>query len=211
MKAAKTPQAKIATILLNRKVLAALFIVIGLALIFFFGSRAFRAYRELQYIREQGLDRGVASVEAIRGWMPIRYVSVAYAVPEEYIFDYLGIPFTERSSNDTLGHLNRVYRFGDSGPGEPAIVDRVAEAILAYRENPVATGLDDIRPWMTIRYVANSTGVPEAYLLEQLGLDAGHNHPVMPLHDLADVTRYKGGPRGLIEAIKMALARYEGE
>lgn len=205
-----TLKEKMIKTLSNRTVLAALFIIIGLVVTIFFGTRAFHSYRQIQYIREQGLDRGVASVDAIRGWMTIRYVSVAYAVPEEYIFDQLNIPYTERNSNDILGRLNRKYESEQPENGaEPVIVDKVAQAILDYRENPVATGLTDIRPWMTVRYIANSTGVPEDYLLQQLGLDASHNHPVMPLRDLADVTHYEGGPRRLIETIETALANYE--
>lgn len=205
-----TLKEKMIKTLSNRTVLAALFIIVGLVVTIFFGTRAFHSYRQIQYIREQGLDRGVASVDAIRGWMTIRYVSVAYAVPEEYIFDRLNIPYTERNSNDILGRLNRKYESEQPKDGaEPVIVDKVAQAILDYRENPVATGLTDIRPWMTVRYIANSTGVPEDYLFQQLGLDASHNHPMMPLHDLADVTHYEGGPRRLIETIETALANYE--
>ncbi len=201
---------KVVKTLSNRKVLAALFIAIGLAITIFFGLRAIQSYRQLQYIHEQGLNRGVASVDAIRGWMTFRYVSVAYAVPEEYIFDQLDIPYTDRNSNDTLGHLNKIYQFERPTKGEePDIVAKVAQAILAYRENPVATGLTDIRPWMTIRYIANSTSVPETYILQQLNLGEGPNQPVMPLHELADATAYEGGPRQLTETIEAILANYE--
>jgi hypothetical protein len=196
----------------SRRFWATLLVVIGLAITIIYGIRSVRSFRQLQYIREQGLDRGVASVEAIQPWMPIRYVSVAYGVPEEYIFAQLDIPFDRRSSNDTLGGLNRRYQLGWSEESNrPAIIDQVAEAIEAYQENPVATGLRDIRPWMTIRYIANSTGVPEAYLLEQLGIESDDNNVFRPLDDLAHHTRYEGGPRGLGDAIKAVLAKYEAE
>ncbi len=199
-------------ILLKRQTLAIALMAIGLCVTIFYGMRAVKSYRQLQFIREQGLDRGVASIEAIRPWMTVRYVSVAYAVPEEYIFAQLDISFNRRNSNDTLGHLNRMYQLGKSAKGDyPVIVDTVANAILDYRENPVVTGLDDIRPWMTIRYIANSTGVSEEYLLEQLGLGAEDDYVARPLDHLADLTDYEGGRRGLIEAIKAALAQYEGE
>ncbi len=207
-----TLKEKMVKTLSNRNVLAALFIIVGLVVTIFFGSRALQSYRQLQYIREQGLDRGVASVNAIRGWMTIRYVSVAYAVPEEYIFDQLDIPYTERNSNDILGRLNRAYQFEKPEKGtEPEIVAKVARAILDYQKNPVATGLTDIRPWMTVRYIANSTGVPEDYLLQQLGIDSSDNHPVMPLPDLADVTHFEGGPHRLIDTLETALVNYEDE
>ena len=80
--------------------------------------------------------------------MTVRYVSVAYAVPQEYIFAELEIPFNRRNSQDTLGHLTRAY-FGRPKSNErrdPILVKQIGEIILAYRENPVVTGLNDIRP-----------------------------------------------------------------
>jgi hypothetical protein len=191
--------------------LAAVLIVLGLVLVILYGARSLRSFREFQYIRAQGLDRGVANVDAIQPWMPIRYVAVAYAVPEEYIFAQLGIPYDRRNSNATLGRLNHEYGLGESpGEGQPLIVARVAEAIAAYQADPVVTGLDDVRPWMTIRYIANSTGAPEEYLLEQIGVGPEGDHAVMPLDRLAEVIRFQGGPRGLADAIQAALRRYEG-
>ena len=198
--------------LLNPYTLALLLIALGLALVVMYGARSLHSYREFQYIRAQGLDRGTASVEAIQPWMPIRYVAVAYAVPEEYIFAQLGIPYDRRNSNTTLGRLNREYNLNGSADGDhPVIVDRVAAAIEAYRANPVVTGLDDVRPWMTIRYIANSTGVPESYLLEQIGVGPEGDHAVMPLDRLAEITHFQDGPRGLTVAIRGALRQYEGE
>jgi hypothetical protein len=187
-------------------------ILIGLIVVVLFGIRTARSFRTLQYIREEGLDRGIASVEAIRPWMTVRYVSVAYGVPQEYMFAELEIPFDRRSSNDTLRHLTRMYDLGGSDQGNyPAIVDKVATAVLAYQAHPVVTGLNDIRPWMTLYYIANSTGVAEAYLLEELGLTAEDNNLYKPLDELAGAERYPGGPRGLIEALKTALEQYEAE
>jgi len=47
-------------------------IAIGLAITGFFGVRSVRSFRELRYIREQGLDNGSANTTAIRPWMTIR-------------------------------------------------------------------------------------------------------------------------------------------
>ena len=199
-------------ILSNRKIVGIALVVIGLVVVVFFGIRAVRSFRTLQYIQEQGLDRGAASVEAIRPWMTIRYVSVAYGVPQEYMFAELEIPFNQRNSDDTLAQLNRAYAWGQSGQGQyPAIIDKVAAAILAYQANPVATGLEDVRPWMTIHYISNSTGAPEAYLLEQLGLSADDNNVYKPIYELADSVGYEGGRRALVDALKTALQQYEAE
>jgi hypothetical protein len=61
---------------------------------------------------------------------------------------------------------------------------------------------------MTIRYIANSTGVPEAYLLERTGLADEPDASVRPLGELADALRLDGGPRTLDEAIRAALDEY---
>ena len=159
--------------LLQWRTLAILLIVVGLVIISLYGLRSLRSYREFQYIRAEGLDRGTARIDAIRSWMTVRYVGVAYAVPEEYIFAQLEIPYNRRNSHATLGELNDEYEMGKSPNGEyPQIIDRVAQAISDYRANPVPTGLREIRPWMTLRYIASSTGIPQEYLIETLGLTA---------------------------------------
>jgi hypothetical protein len=196
--------------------LALLLIVVGLAITLLFGTRALHAYREIQYIRAEGLDRGDASVTAIRPWMTIRYVAVAYAVPEEYIFAHLAIPYNRRNSNAILGRLNDAYALGTSPNGDyPLVVDRVAQAILAYRADPVATGLREIRPWMTLRYIANSTGVPESYLLEKLGLNAEQaaaiDATVRPLDELGPELHLPGGPEAFFDRIREAIDSYEAE
>ena len=89
---------RIRQLLSNRQFLATAFIVIGLLVIGIYAMRSYRSYQQWQYIREQGLDRGVASIDAIAPWMTVRYVSVAYAVPEEYVFAELDIPFNRRNS-----------------------------------------------------------------------------------------------------------------
>jgi hypothetical protein len=88
------------------RTLALFLIVIGLVVMVNYGVRSVRAYREFQYIRATGLDRGTARIEAIRPWMTVRYVGVAYAVPEGYIFAHLQIAYNRRNSHATLGELN---------------------------------------------------------------------------------------------------------
>lgn len=186
------------------------FLALGLLLMLVFGMRSFSSFNEMRYVREQGLDRGTASVEAIRGWMTVGYVAVAYAVPEEYLFNYLGIPFERQNQHETLRDLNRIYDLGLSSDGqEQRVIEAVGEAIEAYRANPVVTGLDDIRPWMTVRYIAVSTGVPEAYIFDQIGIPAENDNEFKDLGLLERQYRYDGGMRRLIDEIKDALANYE--
>ena len=192
------------------QLLAIVLVLVGLGLVVIFGIRSYRSFQTMRYIHEEGLDAGTADVEAIRPWMTIRFIAVAYAVPQEYIFAELDIPFDRRDSNATLGDLNRKYDFGrPADQDEPPILDKVREAILAYRANPVATGLrDDVRPWMSIRYIANSTGIPEAYIFEQIGLSAAGNES-NPLDRLDHEFKF-GGRREIVEAVKEALAQYYG-
>jgi hypothetical protein len=201
---------------LEWRTLAALLIVIGLGVIALYGFRAFRAYREFQYIHLQGLDRGTAGIEAIRPWMTVRYIGVAYAVPEEYIYAQLNIPYNRRNVNETLRRLNAEYNLGVTpGTNSLRIVDLVEQAIRDYRANPVPTGLDQVRPWMTIRYIASSTGVPESDLLAAIGLDAAHaaqiDASVRPLDQLAPELQIKGGPKALFDLLDNAIDKYKAK
>ena len=205
----KNVKSFVTKLLSNRRAVATLLIILGVGLTLIYGVRTVRSYRQLQFIREQGLDDGTADVDAIRPWMTIRYIGVAFAVPEEYIYAELDIPFDRRNRDHTLGQLNRDYELGTSPLGDyPAIMDQAQQAIRTYRQNPVATGLDDIRPWMTVRYIANSTGVPEAYIFEQIDILPEGNGS-KPLDLLSREARYEGGPRALSDTIRRILADYE--
>jgi hypothetical protein len=193
-----------------RRAALILLIVLGVGMTIFFGARAVRSFRDLQYIREQGLDRGTASVDAIRGWMTIRFIAVAYAVPEEYLYSELAIPFDKRNANSPLGRLNTDYQLGESPKGNyPAIIDKAQAAITAYRANPVVTGLRDVRPWMSVHYIANSTGVPADYIFTQLGLPMEGNAD-KPLDMLGRDLKYPDGPQALADAIQRVLSSYQG-
>jgi hypothetical protein len=190
------------------QVLSIVLIIMGLALVVYFGISSFRSFQQMRYIHEQGLDLGAANVDAIRPWMTVRFVAVAYAVPQEYIFSELDIPFDQRNSNDTVGNLNKKYNFGPpaAAGGELPFLNKIRQIITQYRANPVATGMEeDIRPWMTIRYIANSTGVPEEYIFQQIGLPVTGNEN-KPLGLLEQESHY--GKPALGEAIKKALANY---
>jgi hypothetical protein len=180
-------------------------VAIGVAIAAFFGARSISSFRQLQYIRQQGLDRGTASVDAIRPWMTIRFVAVAYAVPEEYLYSALNIPFDERNANASLGELNRRLQLQPTAGGLP-VVDAVRRAITDYRANPVATGLRDVRPWMSVRYIANSTGVPEQTIFQAIGIPAAGNE-AKPLDLLSKEQHYPGGPRALADAVRNALGQ----
>lgn len=186
-------------------------IVLGGALTIYFGARTARSFREFQYIHDAGLDRGTASVDAIRLWMTIRFVAVAYAVPEEYLYSALEIPFDRRNANRPLGQLNRDFQLGESPTdGHPLIIDKTKAAINAYRADPVATGLFDVRPWMSIRYIANTSGVPEADIVAGLAVPVDGKES-MPLDILVDELHYPGGPKALFDDIRALIPATQPE
>jgi hypothetical protein len=93
---------------------------------------------------------------------------------------------------------------------ELVVVDSARAAITEYRKNPFATGLRDVRPWMSIRYIANSAGVPADYIFTQIGVPAAGNDS-KPLDLLSEEQHYPGGPRALAEAVQRALSSYGGQ
>ena len=72
-----------------RRVLTIILVVIGVALVGFFGLRAYRAYTRFQ---PDAPVAGLRDVEAIRGWMTLPYIAHAYGVPEDSLFAALALP-----------------------------------------------------------------------------------------------------------------------
>lgn len=186
-------------------------ILIGFVVTILFGIRSVRSFRQVQYIQQQGLDRGTASVDAIQPWMTIRFIAVAYAVPEEYLYSALGVAFNRRNADRPIGRIQPTRETATEGsPPTPVpnfgavIVERAQTVILAYRADPVATGLSDIRPWMSLRYISNSGGIPLDEIFAKTGLSSTLN-PDKPLEILAEETKYPGGQRALVEDVAKAL------
>ena len=190
-------------------IVAAGLIVLGLVIIIHYGRGAFNSYRAMEFAREHGFDAGNPNPDLIRPWMNIRYIAVAYAVPQEFLFAELGIPMERRNSETPLYRLNQEFGFGQSDQG-PAIVTKVQDAILKYRANPVTTGLREhgVRYWMSVQYIANSTGIPAEYIFEQIGLPMAGN-AYLPLDRLSQETHYASGVRALVEAIQRVVDTYK--
>jgi hypothetical protein len=82
-------------------------------------------------IQQTKLEPGVADVETIRGWMTVPYIATVYGVPEEYLFEQLGIP----PEGYRTQSLNQMY-VGK----ETAIRQVVKNIIWRYRsEHPAST------------------------------------------------------------------------
>lgn len=110
----------------NERRLFIVIIILGIFLVLFFGFRTVRSYIRLQ---RMGLTPGTTDVEAIRGWMTVPYIAAAYGIPEEYIFQQIGIS-AEENQKKSLSQLNRQYAFGEKG----VIVNAVKIAITKYQE-----------------------------------------------------------------------------
>ncbi len=181
-----------------------MFIVLGLALLLVFGMRAFNHLRTMEYARHHTFAFGQTDVTAVRPWMSMRFVASAYAVPEPYLYESLNIDPSHFRDDLPLRFINARQGWGTSPNGDyPAIIDKIQAAILAYQEEPVATGLNRVEPWMSVRYAAHATGIPEDELLAALQLDAAL--AAVPLDKAARDAKWPGGSKALAAAVQQAI------
>ncbi len=116
----------------REKILTLGLIIVGIFLTIFFGMRAVRSFMRIE------LEPGTVDVQAIQGWMTVPYIAIAYDVPEEYIFEQLGIPQEGNQAKGLYG-LNRQYFEGE----HKAILKVIQEAITQYQvENPPPNEVD---------------------------------------------------------------------
>ena len=90
----------------QRLALTIVLVLVGLGLVSFFGTRAYRAYERFQHPAPAGSLDDVAD---IRGWMTLPYMARAYGVPEDALFDALAIP---RAGNERLSVKQLVAKYG---------------------------------------------------------------------------------------------------
>jgi hypothetical protein len=185
--------------------LAVLLILIGVAIMIPKAVGMFDFSKEARYAAEHDFAAGNLSPDLLRPWMSVRYISVAYSVPQAYLFDAAGIQPRKETSMLSLQRLNKQMHLGQLD-GEPALMQKVREAILAYRADPVVTGLIEqrVEDWMTIQYISNSTGIPVETIFAGTGLPADDNAN-KPLGFLSDQASYPGGNRALIAAIQKVV------
>ena len=111
-------------------VMIIILIVIGLALVGFFGWRAVRDHRRLQ---QRGLTPGTTDVEAIRGWMTLPYIAHVYGVLRQALFDGLGIP---ESGNDHLSIQELADKYGRDAAEVRQTVQQAIQRFLAAPRHP---------------------------------------------------------------------------
>ena len=108
-------------------------IIIGIAIVGFFGLRTLHAFREFRGHRPPPFPPADAQqietdVDLIRDWMTIPYISRTYHVPQKILFNALGIP-SRGNEEKSLAQLNEEY-----SPQTPGIVLEVVKAtILAHQ------------------------------------------------------------------------------
>ena len=185
-------------------------IVIGLAFMIPKGLGMFDTLKEVRYAQENDFAAGNLDPELIRPWMSIRYISAAYAVPQEDLFKALGITPGKETSLIAVERLAKGQRFSMRNK-QPIMLPKVRQAILDYRANPVVTGLIErqVEDWMTVQYIANSTGITAEEIMAQVGLPAAGNLN-KPLGFLSDEQNYEGGPSALLKAIQ-AIVDAQGQ
>jgi hypothetical protein len=191
--------------------LAVLLILIGVVIMVPRGIGLFSFSKEARYAVEHDFAGGNLSPNLLRPWMSIRYISVAYAVPQAYLFDAAGIEPRKETSMLSLQRLNKQMRLGQVD-GEPALMQKVRDGILAYRADPVVTGLIEqrVEDWMTVQYISNSTGIPVETIFAATGLPAKGNAN-KPLGFLSDQTSYPGGVKALVAAVQKVVDAQSGE
>ena len=121
----------------RQRIVVVSLIVLGLVIVIFFGLRTVRAYRGFhsQPPPPPFAPKPVETdVELIRDWMTIPFISKAYHVPPEVLFEALDIS-PQGNQEKSLKELNE-----EDFPGEEGLVlEKVKTAILAYQPTrPVA-------------------------------------------------------------------------
>ena len=184
-------------------------IVGGLLFAVRYARGALNAYRAMEFAREHDFAAGDLDVDLIRQWMNLRYIAVAYAVPQQYLFDDLDIEMRPENSELPLRRLNSRLGLGYVDD-QPALISKVQEIITNYRQHPVATGLKEgrVHPWMSIQYIANSTGIPAQEFFDELGM-AMQGHAFVPLEFLVRQVRDEPGPHDLIEQVQQIVDAHQ--
>lgn len=184
------------------QIISLIIIALGVALIIPRITGMASIYKEAEFAFENNFAEGNVSPDLLRPWMTIRYISTSYAVPQAYIFEATNIQPRKETTLISLKRLNQQMQLGEVD-GEPVLVNKMREIILSYRANPIATGLieQEVQEWMTIQYVANSTGISADAILEHAGIPIEGN-AYFPIGYLSDITNYKGGKTALIASVQ---------
>jgi hypothetical protein len=117
---------------LNPKIWITILILIGLAMVILFGMRAFHSFRRIPH-HPPPPNPALVGVDEIRGWMTVDYIAHFYQVPEDFLFEQLGVP-PGPNRQKSLSEINRQYF-----AGQPAyVLEHVKAAILLWQaQHPI--------------------------------------------------------------------------
>jgi|SRR5688572_11124183 len=121
----------------QRNFFVGLMILIGLAIIVFFGLRTARAFRQFHgqrpvpHLEDYPME---TDVDLIRDWMTLPYISITYRLPPDLLYQALAIP-PDKNERKSLRQLNNQY-FPET-PG--FVLDTVKTTILARQATLTAT------------------------------------------------------------------------
>ncbi len=190
------------------QVLAIALILIGAGVMVTRGRGMMASSREVQYARNHNFAAGNLSPDLIRPWMSLRYIAVSYAIPQKYLYDAIGVQARPETSMLGVNRLNRQMGLGQTN-GEPVLTAKIRQAIIDYRAHPAPTGLleQQVEGWMSMQYIANSTGVAAETILQELHLPADANNLNKPLDVTAGEVNYTGGPRQLVADVQAIIDR----
>lgn len=117
---------------------------------------------------------GQLDPEQIRGWMSLKEISDGYGIPLEKLYEAAKLPRTV-SERARINQIAKTYQI----PFEPdTLRETVREALHpgAVKTAKAGHGKDgeepEVKGFMTFHEIALKTGVPKAWLLEQLQLPA---------------------------------------
>ena len=184
------------------QLLAIVLIIAGVGIMVSKVLGLFSFFKEVRYSQVNNFKAGNLSPDLLRPWMTIQYVSISFAVPQKYILDAVKIQPKKENSMIALNRLNKQMNLGTTN-SKPDVLGLVADAIIQYRKNPVATGLIEghVTDVMSIQYIANSIGIPSQTIFADLGIPMDGN-AYLPLGVLSDTVKYSGGPKSLTAAVQ---------
>jgi hypothetical protein len=116
---------------LKQRILVTGLIVLGLAIVLFFGLRTERAFRQFRGhhppppFTTQSLE---TDVSLIRDWMTLPFISKMYRVPPPILFEALAIP-EAGNRGKSLEQLNKEYYPEAAG----TVLQKIQAAILTYQ------------------------------------------------------------------------------
>ena len=120
----------------NQRALTIGLITLGLVIVGFFGIRAVHAFRDFNGHRPHhfpplGSQPAQTDVSLIRDWMTIGYVSEAYRLPPNLLYEALNIP-PQGNGHKSLKQLNDAYYPKTSG----IVLEKVKAVVLANEPAP---------------------------------------------------------------------------